>query len=60
MPKKSIIFNGFGGGINEYSDPVDLKNDGTGGEEVPYNDEWMLDAPGKITTIRPHFKYYAD
>tara|TARA_R110002012_G_scaffold80079_2_gene203291 strand:- start:1447 stop:4164 length:2718 start_codon:yes stop_codon:yes gene_type:complete len=60
MPKKSITFNGFGGGINEYSDPVDLKNDGTGGEEVPYNDEWMLDAPGKITTIRPHFKLYTD
>ena len=60
MPKKSIIFNGFGGGINEYSDPVDLKNDGTGGEEVPYNDEWMLDAPGKITTIRPHFKAHTD
>tara|TARA_R100000234_G_C5003011_1_gene181222 strand:+ start:126 stop:2846 length:2721 start_codon:yes stop_codon:yes gene_type:complete len=60
MPKKSITFNGFGGGINEYSDPVDLKNDGTGAEEVPYNDEWMLDAPGKLTTIKPHFKEYTD
>ena len=34
MPKKSLIINGFGGGINKDADLSDLRTEGRGKDEV--------------------------
>ena len=53
MPKKSLILNGFGGGVNLVSDRADLLAEGRDKDEVSESERFLLDQPGKVTTVTP-------
>ena len=53
MAKKSLTLNGFIGGINTNKDLSDIKSEGRGEDECYEATRFLLDQPGKITTITP-------
>tara|TARA_R100000808_G_C2155009_1_gene166617 strand:- start:10015 stop:12819 length:2805 start_codon:yes stop_codon:yes gene_type:complete len=53
MPKESLTLNGFAGGINTNKDLTDINSDGRGKDELYEANRFLLDQPGKVTTITP-------
>ena len=53
MPKEAVILNGYGGGINEESDPSDIISTGEGKDELVVADYIHTDFRGKLTAEGP-------
>ena len=59
MPKKSITFNGWTGGVNLNSDSSDVRSVGDGKDEVSKCEEFLLDDPGVIKATTPYSLQYS-
>ena len=55
MPKRSLVLNGFLGGINKDSDATDVTSDGRGKDEVVTLKNMLADRGGKVYTSKYKF-----
>ena len=58
MPKKALVLNGFGGGINKDSDTTDLPAEGRGKDQVVTMQNMLADLGGK--TYVSNYKFVAE
>ena len=53
MPKKSLVLNGFGGGLNIDSDSTDITSEGRDDDELTISDNILNDFKGKSNVLLP-------